>query len=259
MTIMHADNATVCGLPSPYLPLKRRNGPHCLARADPGGRTANARYATRRCKSPRSGYRHCSTACLQKGMTGSTMRSPPPSRRPDSDRRRALALFLCEAGERGFETIDRERLRKDRPVAPTGAWLTDETARRDEERDRPRRKGLCYRIARQTGFEINVDDRGVEFAFRDMPERRSDIARVADDTVPQRLQRIFEHHGDKGIIFDDQYPLGHIFPVNSFEAPVARLRTFDCPGHSGDRRCCVAPTRPYLRLSFRIILIHVNP
>ena len=34
-------------------------------------------------------------------------------------------------------------------------------------------------------------------------------------------QRIFEHHGDKWIIFDDQYPLGHIFPVNSFEAPAA--------------------------------------
>jgi hypothetical protein len=55
-----------------------------------------------------------------------------------------------------------------------------------------------------------------------MPERRGDIASVPDDVVPQRAQRILQHHGDKRIVFDDQYPPGHLFPVIICEPLIPR-------------------------------------
>lgn len=124
----------------------------------------------------------------------------------------ARAFLSCEAGERSFEAVEGKGLCEDRPIVPAGSRLPDETTCRNEKRDRARGESFRNGIARQARFEIDIDDCRLESLPFDLAECRSDISGVANDFMPQRVERVLEHHGYERIILDDQNPFAHVIP-----------------------------------------------
>jgi hypothetical protein len=121
-------------------------------------------------------------------------------------RRTGSHHFLPPALDRAAEIIDLKRLvQKSRAVME--AWGRPIIPGDEQKWDSSPRQGIGD-LARENPIQPEVDDRRVQGGhFSKVPCLR-DCVGGADDIVTKFCKMIGHHQGDKGLVFDDQHPLG---------------------------------------------------
>ena len=51
----------------------------------------------------------------------------------------------------------------------------------------------------------HIDDGEIETALFDLLQGVLDAVHGTGDAMAKRVEEVFEHHGDEGLVFDDQY------------------------------------------------------